>query len=243
MKEKAEGIAEAIKSEKELERMKKEASEIVKEVIEEKKKEKRIVSFDFKEANIQNVLKIISREANVNLVIPPGFPVLSITLNLNEVELEYAFSLILGMVNYTFIKENNLYKIVKSEEVENKAIYRTFAPRYVQAEKMKKLLSDSNLLSEGGKLVVDSRSNKIVIIYLPKHMLKIEEVLTQIDVKPRQVTFEAKIIDVSLTDTEKLGIEWTWIRDAAGIPAQTAGFTVDSLSEGKGFFKYGTLSA
>lgn len=243
IKERAEGIAEAIKSEKELEKMKQEASEIVKEVIEEKKKEKHIVSFNFKEVDIKNALNIISREAGANIVVPPEFPVLAINLSLNDIELEDALDLILGMVNYAFIKENNMYKVVKSEEVEKKAVYKTFAPRYAQAEKLKKLLSDSNLLSEEGKLVVDSRSNKIVVIDLPKNMEKIEEVITQIDVKPRQVTIEAKIVDVSLTDTEKLGIEWTWIKDAAGVPAQTAGFTVDSLSEGKGFFKYGTLSA
>jgi len=249
IKEKAKGIAEAVKSEKELEKIKEEAQAIVKEVIEEKKKEKRIVSFDFKDADIKNVVKIIAREANVNIVMPVDFPSLNITISLKDVEMENALEMVLGMANYAFFKEDNIYKIVKTEDAEKKTTYKTFAPRYIQADKLKTLLTDGGLISGDGKVVVDSRSNKIVVIDLPKNMIKIEEVIKQVDVKPRQVNIEAKIVDVSLTDTEKLGIDWTWVKPLAGAATAdtvTAAFqavTTGSVSEDKGLFKYGTLNA
>jgi type IV pilus assembly protein PilQ len=248
VKEKAKGIAEAIKIEKELQKLKEEARQIVEDVIEEKKKEKRIISFDFREADIKNAIKIIGREANANIVIPPDFTSIPITVNLNDVEFEEALNLILGMAEYTFVKEKNVYKVVKAEEAEKETTHITFAPRYIQVSKLKSLLTDGNLLSSEGKTIVDNRSNKIVVIDIPKKIEEIAEVVKQVDVKPRQVSIETKIIDVSLTDTEKLGIEWTWVKPR--FPATDTddvmkiGFTVDSTSkEGKGFFKYGTLNA
>ncbi|MCM8783739.1 MAG: hypothetical protein NC818_03035 [Candidatus Omnitrophica bacterium] len=247
LKEKARGIAEVVKSEKELQKIKEEAETIVKEVIEEKKKAKRIISFDFRDVDIRNIIKSIAREADVNIVTPPDLPSLPITINLKDVDMESALDTILRMVDYTFIKEDNLYKVVKVELAEKKTTSKTFTPLYIQVDKLKTLISDGGLLSSEGKVVVDSRSNKMVVIDVISNLNKIEELVTQVDVKPRQVNIEAKILDVSLTDTETLGIEWTWVKPRSGASTSdklTSGFTIDSTSGiGKGFFKYGTLNA
>ncbi len=247
IKEKAKGIAEVVKTEKELARMKEEAEAIVKEVIEEKKKAKRIISFDFRDADIRHIVNGIGREADVNIVMPPDLPSLPITISLKDVEMESALDVILRMADYTFLKEDNIYKIVKVGVAEKKTSHKTFSPRYIQAEKLKTLITDGGLLSSEGKSIVDTRSNKLVVIDVPTNLAKVEEVVKQVDVRPRQVTIEAKIIDVYLTDTEKLGIEWTWVKPRAGASTDDSlswGFTVDAVTdEGKGFFKYGTLSA
>ncbi|MGE4357608.1 MAG: secretin N-terminal domain-containing protein [Candidatus Omnitrophota bacterium] len=246
LRERAKGIAEAVKSEKELQKMKEKAEAIVKEVIEEKKKAKRIISFDFRDVDIKNIIKSIAREAEINIVIPPDFPSLPITISLKDVDMESALDTILGMVDYAFLKEGNLYKIVKKEVAEKKTISRTFKPVYIQVEKLKSLIDDSGLLSSEGKIVIDSRSNRMVVIDTSANLDKIEELVKQVDVKPRQVNIEAKILDVSLTDTETLGIEWTWVKPRGGATTDDtlqSGFTVDSTGSGKGFFKYGTLDA
>ncbi|MFN7170325.1 MAG: secretin N-terminal domain-containing protein, partial [Candidatus Omnitrophota bacterium] len=246
-KEKAKGIAEVIKSEKELQRLKEEAEAIVKEVIEEKKKAKRIISFDFRDVDIKNIIKSIAREAEINLVIPPDFPALNLTINLKDVDMETALDTILRMVDYTFLKEDNLYRIVKVDVAEKKTISRVFSPQYIQVEKLKTLVSDGGLLSGEGKVIVDSRSNKMLVVDVPLNLSKIEDLVKQVDVKPRQVNIEAKILDVSLTDTESLGIEWTWVKPRGGASTDdtlTSGFTIDSATGlGKGFFKYGKLNA
>jgi len=242
LKEKAKGIAEIVRSEKELEKMKEEAEAIVKEVIEEKKKEKRIISFDFRDTDIKTILKSIAREANINIVIPPDFPSLNITIELKDVDMETALDTILRMVDYTFLKEENLYKIVKVEVAEKKTLSKSFSPQYIQVEKLKSLITDGGLLSENGKIIVDSRSNRMLVIDTVTNLNKIEELVKQVDVKPRQVNIEAKILDVSLSDTETLGIQWTWVKprgEATTDDKLTSGFTTAA----GGFFKYGTLNA
>ncbi|MCM8765728.1 MAG: hypothetical protein NC920_02630 [Candidatus Omnitrophica bacterium] len=247
MKEKAKGIAEVVKMEKELEKMKEEAEAIVKEVIEEKKKGKRIISFDFRDVEVKNILKSIAREAEINLVIPPDFPSLNLSINLKDVDMETALDTILRLVDYTFLKEDNVYKIVKVEVAEKKTSSKAFSPQYIQVEKLKTLITDGGLLSESGKLIIDSRSNRMLVVDTPLNLSKIEDLIKQVDVKPRQVNIEAKILDVSLTDTESLGIEWTWVKPRGGASTDdtlTSGFKVDSATgAGKGFFKYGTLDA
>lgn len=245
LKEKAKGVAEVVKMEKEWQKMKEEAEAIVKEVSEEKKKAKRIISFDFRDTDIKNIIKTIAREAELNLVIPPDFPSINLTINLKDVDMEVALDTILRMVNYTFVKDKNLYKIVKIDEAEKKSISKSFSPRYIQVEKLKTLISDGGLLSGEGKIIVDSRSNKMLVVDTLANLDKIEELIKQVDVKPRQVNIEAKILDVSLSDTETLGIEWTWVkpRNVSTDDTVTSGFSIDSTTGiGKGFFKYGTLN-
>ncbi|MCM8797970.1 MAG: DNA topoisomerase, partial [Candidatus Omnitrophica bacterium] len=235
------------KMEKELEKMKEAAEAIVKEVIEEKKKGKRIISFDFRDVEVKNILKSIAREAEINLVIPPDFPSLNLSINLKDVDMETALDTILRLVDYTFLKEDNVYKIVKVEVAEKKTSSKAFSPQYIQVEKLKTLITDGGLLSESGKLIIDSRSNRMLVVDTPLNLSKIEDLIKQVDVKPRQVNIEAKILDVSLTDTESLGIEWTWVKPRGGASTDdtlTSGFKVDSATgAGKGFFKYGTLDA
>lgn len=64
-----------------------------------------------------------------------------------------------------------------------------------------------------------AKSHTLVAVDTADRLRRIQEVVDRIDVKPMQVLIEARFVEVSLNDTEKLGIDWNMIASASGAAA------------------------
>jgi type II secretory pathway component GspD/PulD (secretin) len=58
------------------------------------------------------------------------------------------------------------------------------------------------------KLVFDKRVNALMARNTPQNLQMLEDILYSVDVTPFQILIEARFIEVELTDTEELGLEW-----------------------------------
>ena len=65
------------------------------------------------------------------------------------------------------------------------------------------------LLSRGGNLIADPRSNAFVVTDDAAVIRRLADVLAALDVRSPQVLIEALIVEVSLTAETKLGLEWS----------------------------------
>lgn len=65
-------------------------------------------------------------------------------------------------------------------------------------------------LGAGPKVIADEINNAILIYGDRRDYLKIESALRRLDMSPTQVLIEATIIEVSLTDDLKYGLQWTF---------------------------------
>ncbi|MCK5177989.1 MAG: hypothetical protein KAR32_00535, partial [Candidatus Omnitrophica bacterium] len=75
------------------------------------------------------------------------------------------------------------------------------------------------LTPEIGSMRIDTRTNTLVISDLPHQMKKIKTIITAFDRKTRQVFIEAKIVQVTLSDVFKWGIDWDVLfNDVGGKP-------------------------
>ncbi|MBI4341704.1 MAG: hypothetical protein HY598_05425 [Candidatus Omnitrophica bacterium] len=83
---------------------------------------------------------------------------------------------------------------------------RVFKLNYAEAEKLKEKVQE--LLSPVGTFTFDARSNTVVITDLPESMARAQQVIGAFDVPDGQVLIEAKIVSVTLTDDNSLGIDW-----------------------------------
>lgn len=84
---------------------------------------------------------------------------------------------------------------------------RVFALNYSKAETMKTKLEP--LLTKGiGTIQVDERTNKVVISDLESNIKAIETAVSEFDEKTKQVLIEAKILQITLNDEYKAGINW-----------------------------------
>ncbi len=64
------------------------------------------------------------------------------------------------------------------------------------------------LLSEHGSLVVDERTNSLIITDIASRFPLIEKVISQLDTPTPQVMIEAEILEVSRSALDRLGVAW-----------------------------------
>ncbi|MFQ5680778.1 MAG: secretin N-terminal domain-containing protein [Candidatus Omnitrophota bacterium] len=98
---------------------------------------------------------------------------------------------------------------------------RVFKLKYAKLEDIQAEISQA-LTQNIGTMRVDTRTNTLVITDLPHQLEKISELINVFDRKTRQVFIEAKIVQVTLDDTFKWGIDWEKLT--------TMGYTGDSKS-------------
>jgi type II secretion system protein D len=72
------------------------------------------------------------------------------------------------------------------------------------------------MLGPEGVIEADVRSNSIMVTDAISAINRIEAMIPSLDELTSQVLIEAKLIETSLTDTEKLGIDWTTTITASG---------------------------
>jgi type IV pilus assembly protein PilQ len=79
------------------------------------------------------------------------------------------------------------------------------------------LSGQSGLLSQRGSVIVDSRTNSLIIKELPAYMDTIVSVIDRLDTPEPQVMIEARIIETTKRFTREFGIDWgfTGVADAA----------------------------
>lgn len=123
----------------------------------------RNVTLDFKEADIRNVLKIISYKAGVNIVTTPEV-IGNVTIRLVDVPWERALDVILKTYGFGYEKQGNIIMVApiekltaqKKQEVElaqvQPTITEVFSLKYIDAQDAKKALEPQ--LSPRGKITI-----------------------------------------------------------------------------------------
>ncbi len=66
----------------------------------------------------------------------------------------------------------------------------------------------AQLLTSRGRVMVDGRTNSLVVTDIPENFARIEATLNALDVKTPQVMIEAEILETNLSKLKDLGIEW-----------------------------------
>jgi len=210
------------------------------------------VTFDFKDADIQNVLKIISYKSGVNIISSPEVTG-AVSIRLVNVPWEKALDAILTAHNFGYewlndkiimvgsveklsqkkkarLEERSQEKKVELEEkkaslelsvrekkdaVENVPLdTQAFVLNFSKADEIKTAVQ--NLISARGKIMLEPRTNTLIITDTMASLSKIEEIINKLDRMTPQVLIEAKIIETTLGNTEKLGIDWTLRISAKG---------------------------
>ena len=64
------------------------------------------------------------------------------------------------------------------------------------------------LLTDEGTVVVDERTNSLVVTDIPESFPRIESALNALDVKTAQILIEAEVLETTLTKLKDLGVEW-----------------------------------
>ncbi|MFC1623868.1 secretin N-terminal domain-containing protein [Candidatus Omnitrophota bacterium] len=186
-----------------------------------------MVSMDFQDADLKTVLKIFSQQAGLNFVASQNIQDRTLTLYFDNVTVEDALSHIMNANNLIYEQRSgsNIFIVKESGRPPIETVTKIYELKYAQLtkppdeddgggsddeeEEAEILEVIRDLLSDGGTLVVDKRSNSLIVTDVPSQFTLIEDVLLRLDVRTRQVMIEAEVIETTTTVADRLGMDWT----------------------------------
>ncbi|MCM8800673.1 MAG: secretin and TonB N-terminal domain-containing protein [Candidatus Omnitrophica bacterium] len=170
--------------------------------------EYQIIEFlEFREVDIKDVLRQLAKQYNLNIVFSEKVTGL-ITVQLSNVTLEEALDSIITVNGFVYTRKGKVIKVTTPQEAlqEGKQT-RLFKLNNASALSLKESLK--KVLTPDGSIEADARSNSLLVTDTLSVINKIENMIPTLDEITPQVLIEARFIETSLTNTERLGIDWT----------------------------------
>jgi type IV pilus assembly protein PilQ len=176
-------------------------------------------------ADVTEVLRTFAQISGLNIVVQPGVSG-QVTAELDNVPWDQALEQILKINGLSYELEGNVMRIapvtILRQEAQEKqqlaqaqalsiplrTVFRRLS--YADAEQIASLLrsGQAGLLSQRGSVIVDSRTNSLIIKELPQFMDTVISVIDRLDTPEPQVMIEARIIETTKRFTREIGIDW-----------------------------------
>lgn len=185
-------------------------------------------------ADVTEVLRTFAQISGLNMVVQPGVTGV-VTAELDNVPWNQALEQILKINGLSYELEGNVMRIapvaILRQEAQEKqqlaqaqalsiplrTVFRRLS--YADAGQIAALLrsGQAGLLSQRGSVIVDDRTNSLIIKELPQFMDTVISVIDRLDTPEPQVMIEARIIETTKRFTRDIGIQWGFdaIADAA----------------------------
>lgn len=177
-----------------------------------------LVTLDFNEADIQDVLRVLAIKSDTNIIYGEDVKG-TVTIHLADVPLNEALKIILdlkGLVAQQVSK--NVVRVISTEQLTKEraqavTFTKVYTLSYGKASTIKAQL-DAIRSAEGrkGNISIDERTNSLVITDTPEGLDFSERLIKELDVKPQQVLIEANIVEITHSDMLQLGVDWSYAR-------------------------------
>jgi len=167
------------------------------------------VTIDFPDEEIRAVLRTVADLYELNLVIPQELQGRT-SVKLRDVTWEQVFKVVLSPVGYTYVKEDNIIKVISSEQLAMEPTEtQVFIIDYARAENIKGTIDPLVSPEVGGRVNVDVRSNALVITERPSKMERIKAIIDRLDTPTDQIMIESKFVEATNTDIKNIGVNWS----------------------------------
>ncbi len=171
-------------------------------------RDKDTLSVDFPDEDIKTILRNVADLFELNLVVPDTLTGKT-SIKLRDVTWRQIFQVVLGPVGYTYIEEGNIIKIVSNELLQQEpGSTEVFILNNAKAADIKPTIDGLIDAATGGKIVIDNRSNALVITERPSRMGRIRSIIEQLDKATDQVMIESKFVEVTDRDVRNIGVNW-----------------------------------
>jgi type IV pilus assembly protein PilQ len=171
-------------------------------------RDKDTLSVDFPDEDIKTILRNVADLFELNLVVPDTL-VGKTSIKLRDVSWRQIFKVVLSPVGYTYIEEGNIIKIVSNEVMSQEpGSTEVFILNNAKAADIKPTIDGLIDAAKGGKIVVDARSNSLVITERPTQLKRIAGIIEQLDKATDQVMIESKFVEVTDRDIRNIGVNW-----------------------------------
>ena len=211
------------------------------------------LSLNFQDIEVRSVLQLIADFTDLNLVASDTVSG-RITLRLKNVPWDQALELILKTKGLDKRQVGNVLLVAPAAEIaareklelENQKQIAELAPlrtefiqiRYASANELFELFNNAagegeqSMLSDRGSVIVDERTNAIILTDTANKLEEFRRVIAQLDVPVRQVLIEARIVTANANFSQQLGIRWGGGGlDRRGNTTLKVGGSLDTLAE------------
>jgi type IV pilus assembly protein PilQ len=186
-----------------------------------------LITLNVQQEPLGQVLTMISVRRQVNIVAGVDTQV-PVTANFYDATLEQALDWVLNPLGYAWSFDGRVYQVMASADyraLDRPLVHHTFHPNYIAARELEKFLTQ--FLSPRGRIVLSDKPLQGAPSSgdaaggddsaLPETLIVVDEfdtiefiktIVTELDVRPRQILVEATIIEVRLDETNKFGVDW-----------------------------------
>ena len=184
------------------------------------------VTLDFQDIETRAALQLLADFAGRNLVASDAVSG-GLTLRLTQVPWDQALDLILRTQGLDKREIGNVLLVAPAAEIaererlelERRRQFSELAPlatefiqiRYASAAELFELLGGADhpaALSDRGSVLVDDRTNAVILTDTAERIAEIRDVIAHLDVPVRQVIIESRIVNANANLSTQLGIRW-----------------------------------
>jgi len=169
------------------------------------KKDSNIIDvLELKDMEIIDVLKLIAQKSGLNIVAGQNVQG-KVTIYLKGIEAQDALRIILDSNDLAYIEDNGVIRVMTARDFETKYGHRfgeNIQTTIIQL-KNSQVLDLSSVLNQmktpSGKVIIDEKSNTLILMETPDKLLAMEKLIKDID-----VPWETEVFDLSYAKAEDL---------------------------------------
>ncbi len=195
-----------------------------------------MLDINIPDSDIREVLELLSRAGNLNILASRNVTG-TVKASLSGVDIDTALKAILRSTGYQARREGNFVYVGTAEDfkamdhTDDRIGTRVYRPNYVTAAELQTLIT-SMLTPTIGSVSVSSASDvgigsdatasggnnfagaEVVLVRDFEAILaQVDQIFEEVDRQPLQVSIEAMILSVSLSDETKIGVDWELLRN------------------------------
>ncbi len=173
-----------------------------------------IVSVDFQEAPMDDVITALSQQADIDMIKSPEVTG-QVTAKLTDVPLDEALESILAVHGFGYMATDSVIRILPLEQLEQqniKMVSKIYKIAYANIKDVAEAIRGPNggqgILSSRGQMAVNEINNQLMVTDTDDRMAMIDRFIEEADREIPQILVEARIYDISCTDGLDLGFNW-----------------------------------
>ncbi|WP_123284316.1 type IV pilus secretin PilQ [Vibrio crassostreae] len=219
---------------------------VIDEVTKEKsvlEKEGKLISINFQDIPVRNVLQLIADYNDFNLVVSDSVAG-NLTLRLDGVPWQQVLDIILQVKGLDKRVDGNVILVAPKAELdlrEQQALEKSrleeelgelkseiIKINFAKATDIADMIGGEgavSMLSDRGSITIDERTNSLLIRELEENIAVIRGIIESLDIPVKQVQIEARIVTVTEGNLDELGVRW-------GVSSTNGSFTVGGSIEG-----------
>jgi type IV pilus assembly protein PilQ len=181
----------------------------------------RRISLDLKDADIQNVLRLLADVSKLNIVASDDVRG-KVTIKLRNVPWDQALDIILRSKQLDKTRNGNIIRVAPLEVLQKEEQLRIERQRArVELEPLTVRLIPVSyavaadirpqveaLLSPRGKVNIDERTNVLIVEDIAEVLVKVERLVQTLDTQTPQVLIESRIVEARNNFSRELGVQW-----------------------------------